>query len=605
MSDDESASEADLRYRVRLAAAITDLFEARRILTRSRLGYPQEYLKSTYFHTAVSEDAAKPDLNVVVHRSRLKQSIISICGNSPYVLRGLIGTARRVRGAVTVAKLIAEYPRSKRRLEIKIQIRDVLAIEFPELLALIRARRALYRVMRVRNVLPSPASTAPYNLQHFRARETATLYLYDLLNDASMSEEFHRMLDRMLDHAASYGRFEACLALNFYAGGGAENAGLNYLHHYSIRSVGSVILVLTDVGHRKALPSLPKNVFLLDIEKFRGAHTSEKRQCILFNTLIALRPSLFHIVNSEVAWALLHRMPVRFVSNMKVISSNFALQFADPRRRNVVGYAAANLPNCIAKLDAVVTDNRCFATQGIETLGLGSHQDKMHVVYNACNLDECVSSQDAELLLLARIKDLHQSSRLKVIWAGRIDEEKRIDILLDAARFCQDFCDFHVYGSPVVSSEMPEFEALQKQGNVILEGPFSSPLEWEKNDIKHVFFFTSRWEGMPNVLVEAAYLGMPVCAMNVGGVSELIEENTGWLIEEECAAEDLATILNGMLANLQEVERRTRALIGLVRFQHSRDAYATQMDGLLKNLAVFQLNVDRGESRINISTVNV
>lgn len=46
-----------------------------------------------------------------------------------------------------------------------------------------------------------------------------------------------------------------------------------------------------------------------------------------------------------------------------------------------------------------------------------------------------------------------------------------------------------------------------------------------------VFVLPSRWEGLPLVIIEAIFAGLPVVATRVGGISELVEEGVnGWLI---------------------------------------------------------------------------
>ena len=45
-----------------------------------------------------------------------------------------------------------------------------------------------------------------------------------------------------------------------------------------------------------------------------------------------------------------------------------------------------------------------------------------------------------------------------------------------------------------------------------------------------VLLFPSIMEGMPNVVVEAMALGLPVISTNCGGVGELIKNKTGWLV---------------------------------------------------------------------------
>jgi glycosyltransferase involved in cell wall biosynthesis len=50
-------------------------------------------------------------------------------------------------------------------------------------------------------------------------------------------------------------------------------------------------------------------------------------------------------------------------------------------------------------------------------------------------------------------------------------------------------------------------------------------------------------EGLPNVILEAAYIGVPIVATNVGGTAEVIEHNvSGWLVEPKSRKELVAGI---------------------------------------------------------------
>jgi glycosyltransferase involved in cell wall biosynthesis len=51
---------------------------------------------------------------------------------------------------------------------------------------------------------------------------------------------------------------------------------------------------------------------------------------------------------------------------------------------------------------------------------------------------------------------------------------------------------------------------------------------------------TSRWEGLPLLPLEAMWSGVPVVATNVGGLSEIIENEKSGLLINSRSADDLA-----------------------------------------------------------------
>ena len=52
--------------------------------------------------------------------------------------------------------------------------------------------------------------------------------------------------------------------------------------------------------------------------------------------------------------------------------------------------------------------------------------------------------------------------------------------------------------------------------------------------ISSLLLLTSSFEGMPNVVMEAQAMGIPVVAPNVGGVSDcMIDGQTGYLVERD------------------------------------------------------------------------
>lgn len=154
-----------------------------------------------------------------------------------------------------------------------------------------------------------------------------------------------------------------------------------------------------------------------------------------------------------------------------------------------------------------------------------------------------------------------------IVAAGRLDRQKGFDLLLQAiasgGRFPRD-------PHWVVVGEGPERNNLERQiVDLGLEGSVHL-LGW-RTDLPGIlrgatgFVLSSRWEGMPNVVLEAMAAGLPVVATGVEGVRELvIEPETGWIVPPEDAGA-LTAALRELLADPAGGIRRGLAGAGRVR----------------------------------------
>lgn len=88
-----------------------------------------------------------------------------------------------------------------------------------------------------------------------------------------------------------------------------------------------------------------------------------------------------------------------------------------------------------------------------------------------------------------------------MLWAGRLDAEKRID-LLEVVRRCGT-ADFRVFGQVVLNDQ----DALPELPNLSYEGPFTSPQEWLDRYDFDAFVFTSRWGRDAQYLAGSGGLG--------------------------------------------------------------------------------------------------
>lgn len=71
-----------------------------------------------------------------------------------------------------------------------------------------------------------------------------------------------------------------------------------------------------------------------------------------------------------------------------------------------------------------------------------------------------------------------------------------------------------------------------------------------------LFVLTSQWEGMPNVLLEAAAAGIPIIATNVEGVRELIPNDDFGLVVEPGSASLIAQAMRSTLTDFEAAHSR-------------------------------------------------
>lgn len=152
---------------------------------------------------------------------------------------------------------------------------------------------------------------------------------------------------------------------------------------------------------------------------------------------------------------------------------------------------------------------------------MGLSPDRLIVIPNGVdpNRFEAVVPADLGHLGIA-------SPRRLLVCVGRLDRQKGIDRLIDVG--------------PQLFEQLPEHDLL-----LVGDGPERGSIEAQarKNGISHrvhtvgwqeyvpgiltasdMLLLPSRWEGMPNVVLEAMASGLPVVAMEVEGVSEILGE---------------------------------------------------------------------------------
>jgi glycosyltransferase involved in cell wall biosynthesis len=168
---------------------------------------------------------------------------------------------------------------------------------------------------------------------------------------------------------------------------------------------------------------------------------------------------------------------------------------------------------------------------------------------------------------------------------GRLSREKGIDLLLSAFRSVQEFFpSVHL----LIAGAGPEEASLKAQSHdlgldpaVHFAGFVGDPCAFFSG--ASAFVLSSRHEGMPNALLEAAAGGLPLVALPASdGVRDLLCARPGAWLAANISAPALAASLVQALATLQPGERFPHPFIETFRIDRAIRAYEDLIDDAIR-----------------------
>lgn len=186
-------------------------------------------------------------------------------------------------------------------------------------------------------------------------------------------------------------------------------------------------------------------------------------------------------------------------------------------------------------------------------------QKKSTVIYNPVNLKEDAGSA------------LCTEKEKKLVSVGRLIPQKNQKLLIEAfANIVKEYPEYQliIYGEGKDRKELERLAAnLGIKENVLMPGSTSNLHNVIKN--AELFVLSSNYEGMPNALIEAMCLGLPVVSTKVSGATDLIQDG-----------------VNGFLTDCGDTEQLTAALRKILGNQELRESCARESAKIIKKLEV-------------------
>ncbi|MCB0349553.1 MAG: glycosyltransferase family 4 protein [Bdellovibrionales bacterium] len=336
--------------------------------------------------------------------------------------------------------------------------------------------------------------------------------------------------------------------------GGSELAALHHINALrKIRPRCRIVILTTALADQDWSERFPKDVQILNFGRIAGQFLDRPQQRQLMLQLFThVKPKVLHVIYAWNAWDILRDAGAAIRNHTKIYVSLYCLDYDQSGR--VTSYAHTHLPHCAHHIDLIFSDNKPFVKHLHDQLGIQNSK---------------VTFLPTSVVPRELLPDNNSSSKktFRVLWASRICWQKNIQLVFDLARILKDF-EFHMYGE--ISENFENlYEQLHSLPNLKYFGTFDGfeSLPYQQYD---VYLHTSRWDGTPNILLEAGQKGLPIITSAVGGIPDLINDKTGYLANTRS---DYLKHLISVFSRPEAAHKKSQALQKLIQARHSEAAY--------------------------------
>ena len=326
-------------------------------------------------------------------------------------------------------------------------------------------------------------------------------------------------------------------------------------------SADSVLLVVTDSEIGPSAASWPEALHTLVISDFDDALSIAERAETVLLILRAVRPCAVLNIDSHAGWELYEQYgrALRTFARLYAVLSSFeydAMGRAD-------GFAYRYFRGTLPVLNGLYSNNASFIEQIWLYYKPASHfRPTLHTVYQPCLSNGIYHTPN-------------QDSPFRVLWADRRCGRDHLITLASIAQYNREFV-LEAYAQMDVSLEQAAGRDWEAMPNLVFHGPFSEIQDLPVSRF-HVYLHTNGSEGLSNELVDAAALGMPIIAPDIGAIAELVNPETGWLVLDPNDAGAYVAALRQIRANPAEAARRGENMRMLIAERHSWASYSKAM----------------------------
>jgi colanic acid/amylovoran biosynthesis glycosyltransferase len=155
-----------------------------------------------------------------------------------------------------------------------------------------------------------------------------------------------------------------------------------------------------------------------------------------------------------------------------------------------------------------------------------------------------------------------ESAVKQIVSVANVVAVKRVHLIFEALQHTRSKIVWHHFGDGSLLEELKRQVQQKREGlEIILHGFVENKavMEFYKTQPVDVFMNVSASEGLPVAVMEALSFGIPVIATDVGGTSELVDGNTGILVDRNVSPQDLAQAVEQLISLPPSEQQALRA----------------------------------------------
>ncbi len=370
--------------------------------------------------------------------------------------------------------------------------------------------------------------------------------------------------------------FDNVFLFPFISKGGAEKYFLEVMHslYRQFPEKNCLVIMGEDFDGPSWCNQLPPNAITIDLQYMTNTLAPEARLIIALKLIEATaKTAHIHIRQSTFG--------DNFLQSFGMLFPDQALayyRFTDDEvfvdGHEIIRHSPLDLiSETLDSLTYIVTDNETVAKKDIGRLG--AFTDKWKVLHAP--------------IAITRHAQASQHNKLsQILWASRLDYQKRPAVVSKISEYLNthnsELC-ITAYGSSVFQEYTPAI--FDGHSNLKYAGPYDgfASLPSEKYGI---FIYTSLFDGVPNVLLEAMAAGLVVIAPDVGGISEIIKDGeTGILLpslaNDTEMAESYARAIIDLSTNKELAIKISNNAIHLLQQRNSYQVYDKKISELFSS----------------------